>query len=250
MIPHLRRIKIIKYIEKHGIAYIVDLAKYTSTSEATIRRDLKSLEEEGIIEMLQGGAAKPIENERVKTANERMEFKKIEKSKLGAYGATLVSNGEFIFIGPGTTENWMIKHLVGKEVTVVTNGIIHIEKLLNLGIDVILIGGTLNKKNWFVSCETAINQIDKMNFDKCFFGGLGISEEKGVSTSTKSLANFNKEVMKRSKKNILLVDSTKLGKTARYTFGEVDDFDTILCIGDVYSEFEQRDNVTNVEPKI
>ena len=248
MIPYLRRKKLIECIENQEIAYIVDLAKYTSTSEATIRRDLKSLEEEGIIEMLQGGAAKLIENERLKSANERMDYKKEEKSKLGAYGATLVSNREFIFIGPGTTENWLINHLVGKEVTVVTNGIIHIEKLLNLGIDVILIGGKLNRKNWFVSCETAIKQIKEMNFDKCFLGGLGISEEKGISTSTSSLANFNKIIMKKSKKNILLVDSTKLGKTARYTFAEIDDFDRILCIGDVYSELEQRDNVINIEP--
>jgi DeoR/GlpR family transcriptional regulator of sugar metabolism len=53
--------------------------------------------------------------------------------------------------------------------------------------------------------------------------------------------------MKRSKKNILLVDSTKFNKAARYTFAETEDFDRILCIGDVYSEFEQWDNVTNIE---
>ncbi len=248
MIPYLRRKKLIEYIERKEIAYISNLAKHANTSEATIRRDLKSLEEEGIIEILQGGAAKFIENEGVKTANERMDYKKEEKSKLGAYGATLVSHGEFIFIGPGTTENWMIKHLVGKEVTVVTNGIIHIEKLLNHGIDVILVGGKLNRKNWFVSCEIAMNQIEDMNFDKCFLGGLGISEEKGVSTSTSSLANFNKKIMKRSKKNILLVDSTKLGKISRYSFGEIDEFDRILCIGDVYSKLENKENVTNIEP--
>ena len=228
MIPYLRRKKLIECIEKKGIAYIVELAKTTNTSEATIRRDLKSLEEEGIIETLQGGAAKLLEFEREKTANERMTYQKEEKRKLGAYGATLVSQGEFIFIGPGTTENWMLKHLVGKDVTVVTNGIVHIEKLLNLNIDTTLIGGKLNRKDGLVSCETAMDQIKNLNFDKCFLGGLGISEEKGASTSSSSLARLNKEVLKRSKKSVLLVDSTKMGKTSRYKFAEVEDFDVIL----------------------
>lgn len=249
MIPYLRRKKLIEYLENQEIVYIADCAKHTDTSEATIRRDLKSLEEEGRVEMLQGGAAKLVVYEREKSANERMDYKKEEKSKLGAYGATLVSHGEFIFIGPGTTENWMLKHLVGKEVTVVTNGILHIEKLLNLDIDVTIVGGKVNRKDGLVSCESAIDQIRKMNFDKCFLGGLGITEENGVSTSSSSLAVFNKEVMNRSKKNILLVDSTKYGKNARYLFAEVDDFNTILCIGDVYNKFEQRENVTNIEPK-
>ena len=84
MIPYLRRKKLIECIEKKGIAYIVELAKTTNTSEATIRRDLKSLEEEGIIETLQGGAAKLLEFEREKTANERMTYQKEEKRKLGA----------------------------------------------------------------------------------------------------------------------------------------------------------------------
>ncbi len=248
MIPYIRRKKLIECIEKQEIAYIADLAKQANTSEATIRRDLKSLEDEGIIEMLQGGAAKLIENERVKSAHERMDYKKDEKSKLGAYGATLVSHGELIFLGPGTTENWIIKHLVGKEATVVTNGILHLEKLLNFNIDATLIGGKVNRKNWFASCETAINQIKNMNFDKCFLGGLGISLEKGITTSTSSLARFNKEVMMRSKKKILLVDSSKFGKISRYKFAEVNDFDRVLCIGDVYSEFEDRENITIIEP--
>jgi len=249
MIPYLRRKKLIEYLESNELAYIADLAGYATTSEATIRRDLKALEEEGRIEILQGGAAKLVENEREKTANERMVYKKEEKSKLGAYAATLVSNGDFIFIGPGTTENWMLKHLVGKDIVVVTNGIVHIEKLLDLDIDATLIGGKLNKKNGLVSCELALMQIQNMNFDKCFLGGLGISEEHGVSTSSSPLANFNKEIIKRSKERILLVDSTKMGKVARYTFSKIDDYDKILCIGDVYSELEELPNVTNIEPK-
>jgi len=247
MIPYVRRKKVIEYLENQEIVYIADLAKHAKTSEATIRRDLKSLEEEGRIEMLQGGAAKLVEHERERSANERMDYQKEEKSKLGAYAATLVSHGEFIFIGPGTTENWMLKHLVGKDVTVVTNGIVHIEKLLNLDIDSILIGGKVNRKDGLISCETAMEQIKKMNFDKCFLGGLGISTEKGATTSSSALASLNIEVMKRSEKNILLVDSTKFGKTARYKFADVDDFNTILCIGDVYSDFQQRENVTNIE---
>lgn len=247
MIPYVRRKKLIECIEKQGIAYIADLAKHTKTSEATIRRDLKSLEEEGIIETLQGGAAKLLECEREKSANERMDYKKEEKSKLGEYGATLVSHGEFIFIGPGTTENWLLKHLVGKEVSVVTNGIVHIEKLLNLNIDTTLIGGKLNKIDGLVSCDIAMDQLKNLYFDRCFLGSLGISEEKGVTTSSSALASFNKEVMRRSKKSFLLVDSTKYGKTSRYKFAEVDDFNRIICIGDVYSEFEKRDNVTNIE---
>ena len=93
-----------------------------------------------------------------------------------------------------------------------------------------------------------MEQIQNLNFDKCFLGSLGLSEENGASTSSSSLSSLNKEVMRRSKKSFLLVDSTKIGKTSRYKFAEVDDFDVILCIGDAYSDFEKRENVTNIEP--
>ncbi|XMB67006.1 DeoR/GlpR family DNA-binding transcription regulator [Mycoplasmatota bacterium zrk1] len=247
MIPYIRRKKLLEYLEKSEVAYLHDLANETGASEATIRRDLKSLEKEGRINILQGGAAMLVVNEKEKSAIERMDYKKTEKSKLGAYAATLISKGDFIFLGAGTTENWIIDHIRNKDVTVVTNGVVHLSKLAEFNIDTILIGGKVRSDFGVISCDSAIEQIKRMNFDKCFLGGLGISEERGVSTSGAALAQINKMVIESSKESYLLVDSTKYNKVARYSFSQLEDFTNVICIGEVYSSLDSRNNVIRIE---
>jgi DeoR family fructose operon transcriptional repressor len=203
------------------IVFFEEIAERVGVSLATVRRDLKTLEEEGQIEILTGGAAKIIVNIPEKSLAEKMTLNKEEKMQIGSYAATKVGDGQFIFIGPGTTEDMMIKHLVGKNVTVVTNGAFHIQELLKHQINTIILGGEVMLDIGVVIGPSVINQIATMNFDKCFIGASGVIPGGSISTSSAEVAEVNKIALKNSTEAYIIADSTKIGKRSRYTFGEL-----------------------------
>ncbi|WZL81327.1 DeoR/GlpR family DNA-binding transcription regulator [Vallitaleaceae bacterium 9-2] len=222
MIPYVRRSKVLEFMHTKDIVFFEEIADRVGVSLATVRRDLKTLEEEGQVEILTGGAAKIMVNIPEKSLAEKMTLNKEEKMQIGSYAATKVGDGQFIFLGPGTTEDMMIKHLAGKNVTVVTNGAFHIQELLKYQINTIILGGEVMLDIGVVIGPTVIRQISCMNFDKCFIGASGVIPGGSITTSSVEVAEVNKIALKNSAEAYIIADSTKLGKRSRYTFGQLD----------------------------
>ena len=247
MIPYIRRKKVLELLHTKELVYLDELVEYTGVSLATVRRDLKLFEEEGQVELLQGGAAKIKVNIAERNVKEKLVINQEMKEIVAGYAATLVNDGQFIYIGPGTTENWMFQGLSGKDVTVVTNGALHIEKIMENKINSQLLGGDLLNDIAVVVGYDAIRQIEHMNFDKCFIGVSGFTLDRGASTSQYGVAEINKVAIRKSRKSYLLLDSTKVGKNSKYTFASADEFDTIIVAGDIPSEYLELENIYSVE---
>ncbi len=241
MIPYKRRNFILELLHSKDIVYLDEIQEKTNVSVATVRRDLKTLEEEGQVEILTGGAAKLVVNVAEKSFEEKMKLSKEEKEAVSSYASTLVKDGQFIFLGPGTTENHIIKHLKGKNVTVVTNGAFHIDELLKYKIKTILLGGNILTNIAVLVGPSAIKQVSNMNFDKCFIGASGITLNNGLSTSNIDVAEINKIVIEKSKEVYFLADSTKIGTDSRYVFADVNDCDKFITTN--------KADVDNFDPK-
>lgn len=247
MIPYARRKSILELLHSKEIVYLDEIKDQVNVSIATVRRDLKTLEEEGHIELLSGGAAKIIINVAEKSLEEKMNLNKEEKEIIGSYAATLVSDGQFIFIGPGTTENHMIKHLEGKNVTIVTNGAFHILELVKHKVNSILLGGNVLMDIAVLVGPVTMNQVASMNFDKCFIGASGITFERGVSTSSIDVAEINKIVIQNSKEVYFMGDSTKIGKNSRYNFAQIGEDHKLITTNNVDKRFIDDKKVIVIE---
>lgn len=228
MIPYARRKTILELMHTKEIIYLDEIKEKTRVSMATVRRDLKTLAEEGQIELLSGGAARLVINVAEKSLEEKLNLNKEEKEIIGSYAATLVGDGQFIFLGPGTTENHIIKHLKGKNVTVVTNGAFHINEFIRYKINSIILGGNLLTDIAVLVGPVALNQVVTMNFDKCFIGASGITFERGLSTSNIDVAEINKIAIERSREVYYIGDSTKIGKNSRYTFAQIKEEEKLI----------------------
>lgn len=233
MIPYVRRSKVLEFMHTKDIVFLEEIAKVAGVSLATVRRDLKSLEEEGQVEILSGGAAKIRMNVSEKSLTEKMTLNKDEKLQIGSYAATMVSDGSFIFIGPGTTENAMIRYLAGKSVTVVTNGAFHIQELMKYQIKTIILGGEVLLDIGVVIGPTVIKQITNMNFDKSFIGASGVVPGGHVSTSSIDVAEVNKIALKNSAESYIIADSSKINKRSRYTFAQLDNTQKLITTSKV-----------------
>lgn len=237
MIPYIRRSKILEMMHSNKIVFFEEISENVGVSLATVRRDLKTLEEEGQVELLSGGAAKINISIPEKSLSEKMDLNRDEKEQIGSYAATMVSDGQFIYIGPGTTENSMIKHLVGKNVTVVTNGAFHIQELMKYQISSIILGGKIMLDIGVVIGPMAINQISMMNFDKCFIGASGVVLGGSITTSSLEVAEIDKLALRNSFEKYIIADSTKIGKQSRYTFAQMDENQKIITTSRVGKKF-------------
>lgn len=247
MVPYARRRIILELMHSKDLVHLDEIKEYLNVSIATVRRDLKILSEEGQIELLSGGAAKIVVNIAEKSLSEKINLNKEEKERIGSYLATLVNDGQFIFIGPGTTENHMIKHLEGKNVTVVTNGAFHIQELIKYRINSILLGGRIINDIAVLVGPAAINQAMKMNFDKCFIGASGITLERGLSTSNIDVAEINKIVIKNSNEVFYFGDSTKLGKNSRYIFAQLEEDYKLITTNKASQQFKDDSKVIVID---
>ena len=85
---------ILQMVIDQGRVSVVDLAKTTGVSEVTIRQDLNLLEKQSYLRRAHGYAV-PLDSEDVET---RMMNNYALKRELAEFAASLVNNGETVFI--------------------------------------------------------------------------------------------------------------------------------------------------------
>ena len=171
MIPAIRQQTIIHMLkEANTILYLEDLQAALGISTSTLRRDLRELEAKGQVNQLHGGGVKLTQNTPELNITAKLLLNKAAKEKLAAAAASAIEDGDAVFLDPSSTTLEMIPHLVGRPITVITNGIFHINQLVSNHIPSIMVGG--NIKIATNSCIGPVAESDMRNyhFNKCFLG--------------------------------------------------------------------------------
>lgn len=241
MIPFERQQRILEELKK-GTVYIDQLAEMLGVSEITIRRDLKRLEEDGLINRLHGGAAIPVDTTRETTMDHREGLYTKEKDRIGQYAASLVEDGDVIFIDSGTTTKAILKHLhKHKEIQIVTNGFKNIEEGIRYDLPVTLIGGELKKETYAFIGPITRKVIDMYYFDKCFLGANGIDKEFGLSNADPNESLIKEQVIHRSRESYIVSDHSKFHANSTFTFASLAD---VSILTDAMPEgYEEYDNI-------
>ena len=135
LIPAQRRERIQEYLAIHKIVRMDELYEMLDTSEATVRRDLEWLEREGVLERTHGGAIlnqrMTLEPEYIQRASSNPE----EKRLIGELAASLIDDGDVVFINSGTTTAQVIRHIRGDAgITVFTNNLIAVLEIGDAGL--------------------------------------------------------------------------------------------------------------------
>lgn len=210
---------------KEGTISNAELIKELSISESTLRRDLDYLQERGEIKRVHGGATL---NRILEETNYKFnEASNIDaKHIIGKKASELIRSNFYIFLDAGTTTHSLIDHIANKNVTIVTNGLMHIEKLSNLSISTIILGGNMKESTLVTYGEQTLNEINNLNFDIAFIGANGISQET-YSTADLNEALIKRAAIKKATKAYVLADSSKIGK--KY-FADICKFDQAKLI--------------------
>ncbi len=193
-----------------------ELAVELNVSEDTIRRDLNQLSHEGLILKVHGGALST--HQKLYHYNESSVFNRENKTKVAEKAISLLKDGQTIIISGGTT-NLEFSRLIPKDLklTIYTYSLtIAMQLTEHPKVDIIIVGGKLNKKALVTVGVNVIKVLSKIKADICFLGISGIEIDEGI-TEVGYEVSFVKRVMIASSNTIIALGTfDKLNTTQRY----------------------------------
>ncbi len=241
-----RRRKIMAWLEEEGSARVRDLSAAFEVSEATIRQDLERLERDGRITREHGGAhlnrRPPQAGTMVLQHMENMD----KKAKIGAYAASLVSDGETLILDAGTTTTEVATRLTDRSsLTIITNAL-NVAILLGAvpGFAVHLPGGQFKSPTLSVSGDKAVEYFHNIFAGKLFLATAGVGPESGLTYPSFADLELKKAMINAASQVYLVADSTKINKSSFTRLGALELINTFVTDDGISDkdakEFERR----------
>ncbi|MDR3412193.1 MAG: DeoR/GlpR family DNA-binding transcription regulator [Formivibrio sp.] len=213
LLPVLRRQRIADFLHHHGAVTLQQLTDALHVSMSTLRRDLDTLAEEGVVERTHGGAI--LRDQQYSTfepgISAARDLSPDEKNTIGFVAAAALIPGQSVIFDSGSTVLEAAKAVVARkiEIVAVTNDI-EIAQILNSSpfVQVHVLGGQLRPGSNTLLGEEVQNDARAIRADVLFFGAHAVSENIISETSTE-VASVKRTLMKSANSCRLLVDSSK-----------------------------------------
>lgn len=225
MLPAERHIKIIEIINETGSAGVEQLSKLLGVSAMTIRRDLKLLQEQKLIERSHGGA---IMKQEINYGTKR-DTKHTEKLAIAKKCAEFVKKGNTLYLDAGTTTYEianLIKHI--PDLTVITNDLEIALLLVNSEVELMVCGGSVQKSTRSMYGVFADRMIENFRIDLGFFGAMSIDNYYNILTPTIEKASFKRTVLNNCRRSILAVDDSKFNRNAFLKINNLSDYTGVV----------------------
>ena len=161
MLTAQRQGKILDEIAKKRSVTVTELCEVLDASESTVRRDLATLDREGKLKKVHGGAV-ALTAELISTepdVQEKLKLYSAEKDAIAKYAAGVINKNDLIFIDAGTTTEKLIDYIEEKGATFVTNGFLHAHRLAKRGFNVI--DRRRGQAHNTGTCRNKLRRVDK-----------------------------------------------------------------------------------------
>jgi DeoR/GlpR family transcriptional regulator of sugar metabolism len=225
-------------VRDNGVVRVDELCLQLGVSPATVRRDLETLEAQGRVRRVHGGAVSIESRLEEPLFDDKTEMASLQKRGIAEKAATLVQPGETIYLDGGSTILELARILRSRsDITVVTNSLRATVELSGSGPQVILIGGELRRRSQTMVGSLTRLMLSQIHVDKAFMGTIGLSASEGTTTTDPNEAFTKELVMQQATEVILLSDSSKAGKVSFATAGKLNDIDTLIIDNNVDDNF-------------
>lgn len=216
-----------------SVVKIQTIVEATQASESTIRRDLSQLEELGELVRVHGGAKRIFSVDLEPSVGEKRFRSQAEKVAIASYAASLIKEGEFIYIDAGTTTLAMVPYIQAEGLTIVTNGLELAVQLAESKFTVILLGGLIKPNTRAMIGSDTLKQLRQYRFSRAFMGTNGIDASYGFTTPDTQEAHVKGLALAQANRVYVLADNSKFDKVS---FCQFADFDKVTVITDQLSD--------------
>jgi DeoR family transcriptional regulator of aga operon len=192
------------------------ISEQFDVSNATARRDLDYLAQQGKIQRIRGGAILIEKAPPELPVFQRRNEQTVEKEKIGTAAAALIQEGDTIFLGSGTTVLEVANHIqIYQNLTVITNSLLVVNALASRQeIDLIILGGIFRRSEHTMYGHLTEQNISQMNPGKVFLGFRAISLEHGLTNDFLPEVSTDRAILERGEEVIITADHTKFNRVS------------------------------------
>lgn len=218
MSKNTRRESMLEYIRNAKQVTCEELSNHFNVTEETIRKDLTSLSESGLIIRTFGGATvREIGGEISMDQRKIQNFS--QKQKIAREANKLIKNGDLIVMDAGSSIVVLAQTLTNvQDVVVITNSLETTNVLArNEGVTVFCTGGRLRAKSMSFQGSHAENAIKSYNVNKAFITCAALDARRGIMDTNEGEVRIKNCMIKEAEEVYVLADSTKIGNIAYVT---------------------------------
>lgn len=210
-VSNYRHKKILEMLSQRQSVSADELSTEFGVSKITIRRDLDALAAHKLLERTRGGAISVAGLRMEEFFEEKDHSAKREKSVIGRYVATLISENETVFANAGSTTLEVIHHLRGKKTRIVTNNAACLALDIDPQQELILLGGDYRIHSKSLVGDLTLAGLHGIFSSVTVLGINGVSIKKGCTSAVSTETSVNKAMIENSSGKVIIVaDHTKM----------------------------------------
>jgi DeoR/GlpR family transcriptional regulator of sugar metabolism len=229
-----RRSLIAQMVLERGKVLLSDLVEQFGITETSIRRDLVILESQGQLKRFHGGAISLSGNSRSDSYSEKMQLHIKAKQRIGKAAAEMIKAHDVVLFDSGSTTLQIIKQIpaelrLGTSITMVTNSVAISQEVLGWpSPNLIILGGIYLPDYQATAGPQTLNQLQDLTADCVFLGADGLTMSGGATTADILMAEVDRLMVDRSRRAVLVADSSKFGRIGFVPVKPLTVFQTII----------------------
>lgn len=224
-----RQKEILKAVRSKGLCTVLELAEQFSVSDETIRRDVKPLVAEGLVEKVHGGIVCPDEDHEPPFQRRMIENKEA-KRRIGAALAGIIKDGDSLIFDTGSTTAYAAQALRNlSNLLVVTNSVETARALATRnGNRVYIAGGELRADDAAAFGPSAISFIKQFDVKYAVLSIGALDHEKGLMVDHLDEAEFSRTVIAQAQVVIVVADQSKFNRMRLVKIGPLEEIDILI----------------------
>lgn len=240
MLKNERKQEIIDIMKNsNGFVTVKSLCEKLFASESSIRRDLTSLENQGLLKRTYGGAELLNNFSNISAFSIRSHYNASAKKIIAKKAASLIKDGDTVFLDQSSTAFFLASELLNNStITIVTNNIEIISMVSHTNINLISSGGFLSQENRMCLLGNDAHYIfENMYANFMFFSTKSLSEDGTIWDFSRDEVVIRNVMMKNAEKKVFLCDSEKFYTKSAYKQCTLKDIDYLVSENDKAKEF-------------
>lgn len=209
-----------------------ELSQRFGVSEDSIRRDLRELAAEGLLQRVHGGAL-PV-SAAIAPFETRKNVQISSKQAIARKAVQLIQPGQVVILDGGTTTTELVRALPADlAFTVITHSPGIAVALVDFPrVEVIMLGGQLYRHSVVNVGATVLQAIALINADLFFMGVTGVHKTAGLTTGNYEEAGVKRALAARAAETVVMVSREKLNSASAFAIGDLSLASTLIVDGE------------------
>lgn len=214
LVPAERHQRILRLAFSKNIVRIRDLAQTLEVHEMTIRRDLDTLADQGLLQRVHGGA-RLVQQAGAEVAYTMRSTQQVEaKDRIARAALSLIEEHDVVGFDASTTALTLAQQLGSAPIQAVVTGLDIANVLAAAKVPFTLIGGTFHERARSFVGTLVTQSLSRLHLDTVFFSAKGLTVGAGFTDAHLPEVEVKERLIAAGGKVVALMDSSKFGHEA------------------------------------